>query len=243
MPTGYPDYYMNTWNPLDSAVCTFKEDFLAGLENDGSIGEYGWRANEIGAGAYLAAVTCAWPNIGQVEIGGTSAADNGLALCLHRETQFGNLGAHSPWDSLFVFKLTGDLTKTRARVGWCAGNPGTIQPANGIWFRYDVAVGFADAAMKLCVRHVSTDPEVVLSTGLAADTGFHTLRIRSLDAGVALFTLDYGTEYSFGPAGCDVTVTLPTGGLEPFFCCGTSDGTPAAMDCDYAAFQTWGMSR
>jgi hypothetical protein len=243
MPTGYPDYYMNTWNPLDAGVCTFKEDFLAGLQVDGSCGEYGWRINGIGDGAYVAAHVPDWPNLGVVRIGGQTGADNGVAIFLHREVMFGALGSHAPWDSLFVFRLVGDLTKTRARVGWTSGGLVFFQPTNGIWLRYDQAVGFADPHLMLCARHSSADSEMSYDTGVAADTNFHTLRIRSLEAGVALMTLDYGAEISFGPAGCDVTVTLPSGGLEPTFSCGTTDGTLVTMDCDYAAFQSWGMAR
>jgi hypothetical protein len=247
MPTGYPDYYMNTWNPLDAAVCTFKEDFLAGLAVDGSLGEYGWRINGSASGAYVLSQAELWPNLGTIIIGGLGAANNGVAICLRREAMFGALTSYVwhnvPWDSLFVFKLRGALPKTRARVGWTSGNPSPGQPGAGVYFRYDEDAAFADTTMKLAARPDAVSPEVAFDTGLPADSNFHTLRIRSLDSGVALMSLDYGAEHSLGPAGCDVTVTLPTTNLEPAFLCSTIDATLASMSCDYAAFQSWGMAR
>ena len=243
MPSGWPDYTTPTWMVLDTSVCTFKEDFLAGLNVDGKLGEYGWRVNAISTGGNVVTQACTWPHLGVVTLYGGTVADSGMSLFLHRESQFGALGANAPWQSLWVFRVVAPTTKTRVRLGWVSGNPSVVQPDNGIWLRFDAAVGFADANFMLCVRKSSLESEVTYDTGVVADNAWHKLSIRSQDAGVVYMALDADAEKSFGPSGCDVTVTLPSGNLEPGFICASSDGSGQYLDCDYAAFQAWNMVR
>jgi hypothetical protein len=243
VPEGYPDYSLNTWYPLDSSVFTLKEDFAAGLSADGAVGENGWRALGYGTDSVLDSGTSPWPNLGAMLLGGGNAANSGLHLSYSKGVIFTSMGINYGWDSIFIFAAYGGLSTMRMRVGWAyVGSPAS-QPAWGMWVRFDKDAAFGDTNFKLAVRPTAGGAEASFDTSVPADLLYHRVRIRSLDAGVALMTFDTGPEISFGPIGCDVTVTLGQMPVNPAFICGTTTATSARILADYCAVQAIGLVR
>jgi hypothetical protein len=85
------------------------------------------------------------------------------------------------------------------------------------------------------VRSGSTDYSY--DTGVAVDTLWHTLSIRSVSAGTVLLKLDGGTERSACPSGCDLTVTLPSGGFAACALVVTNTSATKDLELDFFAFQ------
>jgi hypothetical protein len=240
---GYADYTLNTWFPLDATVCTFKEEFIGGKLVDGLLGECAWSVYGTGPFPELAQPTIVWPHIGVVSVGGDQAANCFLAIGLDQWNAFGFIGQNTGWDSIFVFKIADDVSNVRVRVGWAPKTLSSPQPSAGAWIRFDKDAAFADANFQFCVREDPAHAEHVYDTGVPGDTNWHTLRIRSLETGVVLMSLDYAAEISFGAVGCDVTTDLSVVYGNPAFICGTTNTFPARLQADYCAFQAIGLGR
>lgn len=126
------------------------------------------------------------------------------------------LGSSSPWEFRYTFKLT-SLLNMKVRVGlYDQGN--TEVPGNGWWLRY---VAGTDAAFVYENRAGGTS--ATTGSGVAPGTSsWYTLRIRSTAAGIVKMSVAtdngaFSAEKTICSSGCDISASVPTATLSPFF--------------------------
>jgi hypothetical protein len=96
------------------------------------------------------------------------------------------------------------------------------------------------------VLRKASGTELRVSSGLAADTNFHTCRIRALVAGTISFSIDGGTETCFnsgGTGGCTATTQIPSVTLSPFYSVTTNTTAVRTIAVDYFWHTITGLSR
>jgi hypothetical protein len=125
--------------------------------------------------------------------------------------QLGSPGSNANWGFLWVFKI-GATTNINLRIGMGTSNGtfGLFDYNSMMGLRYDDG----DANFQYFVKGASGS-DAVVSTGVAADTAFHTVLVYSTTAGTIRMSLDGGAEKTFCASGCDGTVTVPTAFMDP----------------------------
>jgi len=232
---GYPDYTLAIPPPIQSNMAQFVEDFIGGSNNNGSIGAYGWSVDDIGNGMSVSSTGSFWPNLGVRMLGTGGFIGDGGQLGLNPPGCFGELGKHNGWDSYFVF-LPGFPSDMRLRIGFGLNPALAAVPDDGFWLRYDTSVGYVDTGFKFCSRRHG-GAESALDSGVGVGLGWVTLRMRSVETGTILVSLNKGKEKSIGPAGCDLTATLTDLSLGPVLILVTDAYTIKFLWVDFFAFQ------
>lgn len=224
--------------PSLEKACLY-EEFQSATGNSGEIGTLSWLNIDIVGGA--AAVNRGslppdHPGYIQYASSGGAGDANALFIGTDATTGYWSLDDTS-FDSYWYFRF-GATANQRHRIGFFE-DLSSISP-DGVYLRYDVGAGFADANFILDVRVGGGSN--TQDTGVVADTDWHEVRIRSTTLGEVLMTLDGGTEYSFCPAGCDVTVTIASDAMIPAFLAGTDNAFAQSIYAD-ALFLNYAASR
>ena len=199
---------------VDTRVIELTEEFASsGLVTTGNIGTHSWSIRNIGAAPTLAFQAGVFPNLGILRVTTPAVIVQGGNLALDSVAPLGILGANGNWDSSWVFRINQTAT-IRFRIGYEPAGGTVAQPNDGLWLRFDTSAGFADANWQFCAR-AAAGAETCFNTGIAPTVAFHTVRIRSGNAGVIYFSLDGGTERCIAVAGCDANGALPAVALAP----------------------------
>jgi hypothetical protein len=147
------------------------------------------------------------------------------------------LGQNANWESFYIFNLNltaGVITNTRFRIGFANSTP--VEPASGIWVRYDTNVAYADAGFHVVCRAGGVNTEPAGPPVYVVDNLWHRIRIRSTVGGQVAFTFDANAEVTVA-AGC------PNVNLYPYFCIVTDVGGARDVHVDYFSFKMTGLVR
>ena len=233
------------FNPVDTSTFYMREDFTVFYSGGGPVQGFqapSWGVRTLGGGSNnVAQQASLWPHLGVVREA-NAGAGKGTSIEFwgtNGETHLGNLVANALWDSAFIFRPN-NTADIRLRLGFTT-NVGIENP-NWFGLRFDTHIGFVDTNFMLC-RANGAGTESCYDTGVAADTNWHKLRIRSLVAGTVRLTIDAGTELTICATGCDLNGTLPSGGYAPFFTQAADAAGTVSMDIDLFAFKARGLSR
>ena len=172
-------------------VVLVEDDFLGGTNTSGQVGQNGWNFGAIaGTNTLSQSIVAEANHYGIAKLTtGSAAAGNGIAMWLGNSAiTLLNLDT-TIWDMFCVFQL-GQTTATRFRAGFHNENA-SVLGSGGNFLRYDTNATYADTNFKYECRNLSTS--TVVDSGIAADTAWHTLRMRST-GGTINFSLDGGVE-------------------------------------------------
>lgn len=181
---------------LDPSIVYMRDDFLGGVvATSGSVSELGWYTyfSGGGTGGAIGATTDNFPNVGTRTITCGNATNAGGTLYL---SQFNNLQTNTNWEVCFIAKINA-LTDCDAIFGFTqSANIGIGQfggQSFGIRYSSSVDTDFMFYSKNTTTTWVANDANnYSLSTGVAADTNFHTFRIRSTSVGVIEMKVDNG---------------------------------------------------
>ena len=234
------------FNMLDARTVFLDEEFVgAGLQNGYGLYSLGWRLfNAVGgacSGLNQVVSGDSWPNLGVARLTTGATSQYGCQLAFNNNIgnagQLGALGNNSGWGFIWVFRL-GSTSNIRFQIG--VGNVGAAPSyydlANTLGVRYDTHTGFGDSTFMFYVKP-ATGGDVAVSTGVAADTSFHTLLAYASFTGTIRMSFDGGAEKTFCASGCDGTLTIPTTQMEPFATVLTDSSTSVTADLDAFKFQ------
>jgi hypothetical protein len=221
--------------PYDSRVVTLNDDFVGTISGNSPNFQLGWLRSQ-GTGSFAnAAAAGAWPNLGLVTLTPGNGGSNGGSWELGGTAPLGALGSNSPWHCVWVFKIS-TTSKERLRIGLGTGTGGGIQPASFIGLRYDTNSAFGDTAFLFMIRNAS-GTEMYKTSGVNADTNFHTLHIYSTTSGVIGFQLDAGTVVLSSDAGWSGTVVVPTVALTALTVQYSDDTSQPVLTLDFFGFK------
>lgn len=135
-----------------------------------------------------------------------------------------NLSSSSGWDSAWRFKLV-QTTSSGFAAGFLAFQSSAIPGSSdqGAYLRYDTAAG--DSTFKFCTGNGSATN--CIDSTIAADTNWHTVRIRSDASGTLIFTL-YDAAGTVQKADTSATIDLPSAALSPIAVVATRTGSGAS---------------
>jgi hypothetical protein len=211
------------------------DDWSTGMNTDGQIGALGWRMTNIaGTGTYTYVDGTDRDHPGQYKV--TTSASYGAAGIFTGGSGLLSLRPTDivPFNCYWTFQI-GDRADTRFRIG--LGNSATVLvPTRGMWLRYDTSGSFADTQFWA----ESTDAgngTVSQSFGIAADVGWHTVRIWSTGSGVINYQLDTGSIISLANKSNN-------GSKMAMAYIGSNNPTASRnMTVDYFGYATAGMNR
>ena len=192
---------------LDHTIATLDEDFIGGTNTDGMIGQLGWRLYNIAgtsSSVYIAG-TSAHP--GQFQFASGAASGNGGVVTLLGSSQMVFEIGSAAWELRIAFKLN-QTTLTRFRLGMNNDHT-TIDGWRGEYLRYDTSNG--DTNFMFVVRD-GGGGETATSSGVAVDTNWHTLRIRTITPGSYVYAMSLSTNGGAFSSEVQVTNTNLVGG-------------------------------
>lgn len=223
---GAENTYDLTWSPGPDIVWYHEEFGVQGAVS-GDVGALGWSTMNLSGASSLSIQPGVWPNLGLFSLTTGSIAGNGSAIFLDSGSSasapFGSLGANAPWEAFWVFKVD-NTVDVRLRIGLC--NSPTSVPANGMWLRYDTTEGDTEFVYEARASGVSS----TIASGVAANTGFHKLRIRSNASGSVLFVLDSGAEQT-------VSSNVPTANMDACAVIVTNASAGRTLTLDHFSFK------
>lgn len=196
-------------------IVVLEEDFIGGTNTDGQIGMLGWRQGAISGSGSYAYITGTLNNPGQYQTACASASGNASSLFVGGSslTPFIFVDATTPiqFELRITFKLN-QTTLTRFRIG-VMNEYSVVSPGRGEYLRYDTSSG--DTNFMAVVKDGGA--ETATSLGVAADTNWHTLRIRNTGTNLQ-YKMSMNT--SGGAFGSEVTVTNTNsvGGITRYIC-------------------------
>lgn len=200
-----------------------KDEFAGGgITVANGIGELGWQ----GLAGTVTQPTSVFPNIGllQLATGGTAGNGANLSLGATANAVNGNLGGNTNWEATFIFKL-GSIAAEIFHIGFTNNNTLTTNDPNGVYLTYNTDRG--DTAFTYICKSGAVETKV--SSGIAADTNFHTVRMKSTTAGVVVFTLD-------GANSQTLSTNVPTATVGPFLMLETRENVAKNIQFDYFLF-------
>jgi hypothetical protein len=204
---------------------TVYEDFLNNGSNSGSIGNLGW--GFFGCSGQGPLNVAGW--FGAYELKTGTSSGNQCAIFLNPDGTFSTLSmtCDKDFDNYFKFAL-GSTSSIAMAAGFANNGIGaTIQ--NEMAVEYDTGVPDSNF---MFVTIVTGGAPTRLSSGVAADTAAHVVRIRSIDAcSHVLFSLDGGSESSF------TSVPTGSGALSPLISLQTHTAASKTLDMDFWQIQ------
>ena len=184
---------------VDQTVSIFDEDFLGGTNTDGQAGSNGIRYGSISGTNSIAfsAGTANNPGILQISTGASSGNAGSLYYGGSALSTY-SIGSNY-WELRITFKLS-QTTATKLRIGM-ANDYSAVTPGRGEYLRYDTSAG--DTNFMFVVKDGGA--ETATSSGVAVDTNWHTLRIRTITPGSYIYGMSLNT--SGGSFSSEVQVT------------------------------------
>jgi hypothetical protein len=196
-------------------IVVLEEDFIGGTNADGQIGMLGWRQGTISGSGSYAYIAGTLNNPGQYQTACAAASGNASSLYVGGSalSPFVFVDASTPiqFEVRITFKLN-QTTVTRFRIG-VMNDYSAVSPGRGEYLRYDTSSG--DTNFMAVVKDGGA--ETATSLGVAADTNWHTLRIRNTGTNLE-YKMSMNT--SGGAFGNEVTVTNTNsvGGITRYIC-------------------------
>jgi hypothetical protein len=196
-------------------IVVLEEDFIGGTNTEGQIGMLGWRQGTISGSGSYAYIAGTLNNPGQYQTACAAASGNASSLYIGGSalSPFVFVDASTPiqFEVRITFKLN-QTTVTRFRIG-VMNDYSAVSPGRGEYLRYDTSSG--DTNFMAVVRDGGA--ETASSLGVAADTNWHTLRIRNTGTNLE-YKMSMNT--NGGAFGNEVTVTNTdsVGGRSRYIC-------------------------
>jgi hypothetical protein len=228
---------------INTAYVKYEDDFTCGYYLGGpSPSAMCLLWNTTGTGQVNGAGVSVWPHLGVYTVGGSAAsAGNSGGLYLTNIANYNtgmgslnNLAANGPWEMDWIFHLN-QTTNTRLLIGLEYAGGGYDD--RGVGLRYNTTSAYGDTSFMFEGEYGNGGGAV--SSGIAADTNWHHLRIFLVSANKMGMSLDGGSTVTLCASGCTITNNW-NGGSWPFAAsvyCGS--GTVAAqttVDLDYFGF-------
>lgn len=234
-------------DPFDPSIFAYDDDFVGGAAGGGSanIGALGWHIQGLAAGGGGSSdhELSVYPHLGvqQLRTGATQFFGYNLSLAgpSPNVNPLGNLAANVPWKMLWIFKLNGGVlvtTFTTFRIGLSLGASNLIEPANGIWLRYDTNVAYGDVAFHYVCRSGGVNTEPAGPPVAAVDNNWHKLQIWSTVAGTVWFQFD-----ALAPV--SIAAGIPVVSLAQVAIIATDTAAARDVHLDKAAFKMTGLAR
>lgn len=192
---------------VDHTVATINEDFIGGTNADGSVGSLGWRLNTISGTNSTAYVAGGTSNPGQFQFACGASSGNAGSMSLTGSAVMPLVISSQQFEIRITFKLN-QTTLTRFRLG-LMNDQSSVVAGRGEWMRYDTSSG--DTNFMFVVADGSG--ETAVSSGVAADTNWHTLRIRSITPGSYIYGMSISTSGGSFSSEVQVTNTNGVGGI------------------------------
>lgn len=227
---------------IDTTIFKANDEFCFGATGTGAIGELGWFSATIaGTVTSLSYQAGSATNPCIISNHGVTTANANDGRSIYGVTPFHDATNSINWQTVFVFALNAN-TDNRVRVG-LSNQTGNLAPTNFIGLRSDANASWENTAtpnFRLTVCNSNTLASCAdYDTGVATDTAFHKLSVRSTVAGTILIKFDSATERSFCNSGCDVSTSgkLPasTTDFMPIFIIGNNSTAARTMSIDYYA--------
>lgn len=226
-----------SFDPLDTTTVWYRDDFGTGVVGTTGGWGIGWFGSSVASGTCgMSHAAGTFPNLGISTVSSGATANGGCVVSLAGDT-FGNMGGNTNWDSYYILKLN-NISNDIFRVGYADASSAVIQN-DGFWLRF---LSASDTNWQFCAR-TGGGSETCYDSGVAANTNYHKIRIRSTEVGKILFTLDAGTERSLCAVGCDATITVTTADLTPWFVMATDTTGSKSLNIDLFAFRATSLSR
>jgi hypothetical protein len=216
-------------NPVDLNTVWFRDDFVTGSTGGNHFGELRWNFGTIGAVPSIQGVAYDGQEIGILGLTSSAVSGQGGSVWLGETGSFPAVALNAlMFDSVFRFKLLTTSTVSM-NVGYNASAVTTLNAPNSFFLRYDTGSGDVNF---MYVVGANTP----VSSGVAVDTNWHTLRVRSTVAGTIKFSLDGGNETSFSSG-------IPTNNVFPFFMVVTQTTATRTVNLGAWAFAGYNQAR
>jgi hypothetical protein len=220
---------------LKPSMAWFIDEFPTGGIGTTVIGQLGWVLGTIGAAPTNTRQDgiANHPSFIRMTTTATQGQGGSIALSTASTGIILGLGNTPTWESYFVFRLN-QTANTRFRVGFIVDHT-SVPATRFIGLRYDTATGFTDTNFIFECRDTGANTTSV-SSGVAADTNFHTLRMWLTVSGTVNYSLDGGATQSNA-------TNCPTVAIGPAFQLITDTTATVSMDVDFFSFRMTGLSR
>ncbi len=192
---------------VDHTFALLDEDFIGGSNGDGLAGTNGLRYNAISGTNSITYVAGTVNNPGQLQLGCGAVSGNAGSLSFSGSSLPVFVVGTNPFEARFTFKLN-QTTATKFRIG-LANDQLSIAPGRGEYLRYDTSLG--DTHFMYVVKDGGA--ETAVSTGIAADTNWHTVRIRTITATSYIYGFSINTSGGAFGAETQMTNTNAVGGI------------------------------
>jgi len=227
----------------DTTVLYLRDDFCMGSQaTAGTIGELGWEQYGVGTGKGVANAASASPtsNPGQRVLTSGNADTNGQTIYISNEKLFPT--ARTAWQMTWVFK-TNQTTLCDVIAGM-TGDSAAIGIAKfggiSVGVRYSSATDtdFMFYSKNSNTTFAANDANnYSVTSGVAVDTNFHTVRMRSTTLAVIEMSID-------GGAWVAVTYTPLVGqSMIPFFYVATRTAATKSATIDFFSFYEKSLPR
>lgn len=226
---------------MDPSIFYYRDDFVGGAQSGtGTIGELGWTNYSVGGGTMTTGpIASPSANPGQRVMNTGTTSGNSHSLYWANERIYPL--AATAWEMIWVFKVN-QLTDCDVIVGGtnAAGIGNGTFGGKSFGARYSSATdtNFMFYAKNTDLTFAANDANnFAISSGIVADTAFHTVRMRSTTLGVVEMKIDAG-------AWITVTLTSITGlSLIPFMYVATRTNSAKSANIDFFSYYKTGHSR
>ena len=192
---------------VDQKVATINEDFIGGTNTDGQIGALGWRMYSISGTNSSTYILGSVDNPGQFSFSCGAASGNAGTLSLLGSSVNPFVIGNNHWELRITFKL-GQTTATRFRLG-LINDQFSVDAWRGEYLRYDTSLG--DTHFMYVVKDGGA--EVAVSSGIPADTNWHTFRMRTITPASYIYGMSMNTSGGSFGSETQVTNTNVAGGI------------------------------
>tara|TARA_R110000868_G_scaffold177691_7_gene416705 strand:- start:2117 stop:4105 length:1989 start_codon:yes stop_codon:yes gene_type:complete len=230
------NYINDTFN--HQSYAELNEDFIGGTNADGEIGSLGWRISSISGSNSTTYISSSTTHPGQFQFAcGATSGNAGCLALAGSHVSVMQVSAY-PFELRYTFKLN-QTTLTRFRIG-LANDDSAIVPNRSECLRYDTSLGDTNFKYVVCdgAGETATNALDVGGGALAADTNWHTLRIRTISATGGTYGMSISTSGS--AYGTEVIVTNTFGGADRYVLAVIgNDATAAAKSFILDAVKGW----
>lgn len=192
---------------VDHTVAIMDEDFLGGTNTDGQAGTHGVRYGSISGSNSIVFISGTVDNPGQLQLASGASSGNAGSLFFGGSSLTSYMLGANHFEIRITFKLN-QTTATKFRLG-LANDYAAVTPGRGEYLRYDTSLG--DTNFMYVVKDGGA--ETATSTGIAADTNWHTLRIRTITPGSYIYGMSMNTSGGAFGSETQVTNTNSVGGI------------------------------